>query len=429
MKDKTDDIVIKVNNIHKSFKVYHDKGGTLKEKILFAERRGYELRQVLKDITFEVRRGEVIGLIGENGCGKSTTLKLLTRIMYPDSGIIEINGRVSSLLELGAGFHPDLTGRENIYTNASIFGLTKKEIDERLNDIIDFSELEDFIDNPVRTYSSGMYMRLAFSVAINVDADILMIDEILAVGDANFQAKCFEQLRRLKHFGKTIIIVTHDTGSIERLCTRAIWINNGELMIDGKPYEAVDRYLSYMNNKRVAELDRREHQETTSLQEKEDAEAKESTAAAVEVAEIDYTANRFGTKEIEITDAFILNDKGKPTLTVRGNEDITIEICYKVNKNLPECVFGIGIYNIDGVLCYGNNTQLDRIKVENPKGIGKIMCHVNKLPLLSGTYKLNVAVVDENGRPLDFIRYYMDFNVVSEDRSVGIFTMAHNWEV
>ena len=184
---------IEVNGVTKKFKVYYDKGSELKEKILFWKRNKYENRTVLDDISFTVKKGEAIGLVGKNGCGKSTTLKLLTKIIYPDEGSIEMCGRVSSLIELGAGFHPDMTGRENIYTNASIFGLGKKEIDRRLDDIIAFSELHEFIDSPVRTYSSGMYMRLAFSVAINVDADILLIDEILAVGDANFQAKCFNK--------------------------------------------------------------------------------------------------------------------------------------------------------------------------------------------------------------------------------------------
>ena len=199
---------IEVRNVSKHFKVYYDKGSQLKERVLFRKRNAYENRVVLDNISFSIKKGEAVGLVGKNGCGKSTTLKLLTKIIYPNSGTIEMCGRVSSLIELGAGFHPDMSGRENIYTNAAIFGLTKKEIDERLDDIIAFSELEQFIDNPVRTYSSGMYMRLAFSVAINVNADILLIDEILAVGDANFQAKCFNKLREIKAEGTTIVIVS-----------------------------------------------------------------------------------------------------------------------------------------------------------------------------------------------------------------------------
>ena len=217
-----DENAIEVRNLTKTYKVYLDKGSQLKEKLLFSKRRRYEERQVLRGINFDVKKGEAIGLIGHNGCGKSTTLKLLSKIIYPDSGTIEMRGRVSSLIELGAGFHPDMSGRENIYTNASIFGLSKKEIDGRLDDIIAFSELEEFIDNPVRTYSSGMYMRLAFSVAINVDADILLIDEILAVGDVSFQAKCFNKLREIKASGTTIVIVSHSLSQIEQICDRRL---------------------------------------------------------------------------------------------------------------------------------------------------------------------------------------------------------------
>ena len=211
-----DENAIEVENISKKFRVYMDKGHTLKEKILFKKRRSYEDREVLRGISFQVKKGEAVGLIGHNGCGKSTTLKLLSKIMYPDSGEIRMKGRVSSLIELGAGFHPDMSGRENIYINASIFGLGKKEIERRLEDIIAFSELEEFIDNPVRTYSSGMYMRLAFAVAINVDADILLIDEILAVGDAGFQAKCFNYLKQIKARGTTIVIVSHSMAQMNR---------------------------------------------------------------------------------------------------------------------------------------------------------------------------------------------------------------------
>ncbi|MFR6495728.1 MAG: ABC transporter ATP-binding protein [Ruminococcus sp.] len=241
---------IVVDHVKKHFKVFLDKGQSFKERLLFRKRRRYENRQVLRDISFTVKRGEAVGLIGHNGCGKSTTLKLLTRILYPDSGTITIQGRVSSLIELGAGFHPDMSGRENIYTNASIFGLSKKEIDARLQTIIDFSELEPFIDNPVRTYSSGMYMRLAFSVAINVDADVLLIDEILGVGDVNFQAKCFQKLQEIKADGTTIVIVSHSMGQIEQICDRCIWIEDGLIKEEGIPKYVDEHYLSEMEQLR-----------------------------------------------------------------------------------------------------------------------------------------------------------------------------------
>ena len=223
--------------------MFYDKANTLKEKLLFWNRRDNDVLHILKDINLTINKGETVALIGVNGSGKSTLLKLLTKIIYPNKGKIIINGRLTSLLELGAGFHPDFSGRENIYFNASIFGLTRKEIDERLDEIIEFSELNDFIDNPVRTYSSGMYLRLAFSVAINVEADILLIDEILAVGDQHFQEKCYKRLAELKKQGKTIVIVTHALNVVKEFCDRAIWLKDGVIKEDGDSTKVVDEYL------------------------------------------------------------------------------------------------------------------------------------------------------------------------------------------
>ena len=234
---------IEVRNMTKKFNVFFFILYTLKEKLMFWNRSDKETRIVLKNINLDIKKGETVALVGVNGSGKSTLLKLMTKIIYPTKGTVKTSGKLTSLLELGAGFHPDLSGRENIYFNASIFGLSKKDIDERLDEIIEFSELADFIDNPVRTYSSGMYMRLAFSVAINVDADILLIDEILAVGDQHFQDKCFSKLEELRDSDKTIVIVTHNLNSVRKLCNRAIWINNGEVKMDGKCNDVVDAYL------------------------------------------------------------------------------------------------------------------------------------------------------------------------------------------
>ncbi|MBM6808333.1 ABC transporter ATP-binding protein [Faecalicoccus pleomorphus] len=234
---------IEVRNMSKSFKVEYDKAHTLKEKMLFWHRGNAEVHQVLKNISLDIKKGETVALIGTNGSGKSTLLKLMTRIIYPNSGSIKTYGKVTSLLELGAGFHQDFTGRENIYFNASIFGLNRSDIEKRIQQIIDFSELGHFIDNPIRTYSSGMYMRLAFSVAINVDADILLIDEILAVGDQHFQDKCYAKLEELRDSGKTIVIVTHSLGVVKQLCHRAIWIYKGEFRLDGDPTYVIDEYL------------------------------------------------------------------------------------------------------------------------------------------------------------------------------------------
>lgn len=411
-------IVIDVKNITKKFKIYFDKGSQLKERLLFHKRNRYEEREVLKGISFQVRKGEAVGLIGHNGCGKSTTLKLLTKIMYPDSGEIIMKGRISSLIELGAGFHPDMSGRENIYTNASIFGLTKKEVDARFNDIVEFSELSDFIDNPVRTYSSGMYMRLAFSVAINVDADILLIDEILAVGDTNFQTKCFNRLRELKASGMTIIIVTHDLSTIEKFCDKAIWLNDGFIIREGRSDEVVDAYFSFMNQKKIETVS----EQPEKLNQPEQSEQENNSE------EIDYSADRFGLKYAEIKKACMLNSQNIDTRIFRTGEKLTIEINYHINK-INEYVFGFGFYTLEGKCLYGNNTQIDRLKI-NPENIdGVISVDIDKLPLLSGKYILNVAIVDTDGTPMDFFRKYCEFEVVSDDRSTGWLSIEHNWRL
>jgi len=237
------DYAIKVKNMTKTFKLYSDKPNTMKERIVRGWKSKNETRTVLKDINIEIKKGETVALIGVNGSGKSTLLKLMTKIIFPNKGTVETKGKLTSLLELGAGFHPDFTGRENIYFNASIFGLTKREIDERLDKIIEFSELGEFIDSPIRTYSSGMYMRLAFAVAINVNADILLIDEILAVGDQHFQEKCFAKLEELAKSDMTIVIVSHSLSSLNKLCNRGIWIKDGEIHMDGKFKEVSEAYI------------------------------------------------------------------------------------------------------------------------------------------------------------------------------------------
>lgn len=416
--------VIEVKNITKKFKIYMDKGSQLKERLLFHKRNRYEEREVLKGISFQVKKGEAVGLIGHNGCGKSTTLKLLTKIMYPDSGEIIMKGRISSLIELGAGFHPDMSGRENIYTNASIFGLTKKEIDARLDEIIAFSELEEFIDNPVRTYSSGMYMRLAFSVAINVDADILLIDEILAVGDTNFQTKCFNRLRELKAKGMTIIIVTHDLATIEKFCDRSVWINDGLIVCEGRSDEVVDAYLNFMNRKKV-ENEPPPPENNTPVTEETPPENSEVNDSG----EIDYSANRFGLKYVEIRKAEMLNSENKDVRIFRTGDRLSVKIHYHVNKPIDEYVFGFGFYTLDGECLYGNNTQIDRIKINPQNTDGTVSVIIEKLQLIAGKYVLNVAVVDADGTPMDFYRNYCEFEVVSEKRNMGYFNIEHEWRI
>jgi ABC-2 type transport system ATP-binding protein len=443
--------IIRVNDVHKKFRVYSDKGHSLKERLLFRNRNRHEDRWVLKGIDFEAKKGEAIALIGQNGCGKSTLLKLMTRIMHPDKGNIEIEGRVSSLIELGAGFHPNMSGRENIYTNASIFGLSRKEIDARLKDIIDFSELGEYIDNPVRTYSSGMYMRLAFSVAINVDADVLLIDEILAVGDANFQVKCFERLRELKTAGVTTVIVTHDMSTAEKFCTQALWLNDGLAQASGRPAKVVDAYLAYMNERHYEQSVARERSKSAETSEKQaegsvtsaseekkfaepNSNADEATPAkdadAGEAgAQIDYSSNRFGLRHIEITKAEMLSADGVSRKIFKANEPVTVVMHYKRNKPIDGYVFGFSFVTLEGVTITGTNTRLDRLDIPNVGQTGQVCLSFDCLPLLSGKYILQVAVVDENGLPMDFYRDYMHFEVSSRDRSVGFVSIAHEWGI
>ena len=421
---------IEVKNITKSFKIFLDKGSTLKEKFLFSKRRKYENRQVLKGISFNVEKGETLALIGHNGCGKSTTLKLLTRIMYPDSGEIKMNGRVSSLIELGAGFHQDMSGRENIYINASIFGLTKKEIDERLDDIIAFSELEEFIDNPVRTYSSGMYTRLAFAVAINVNADILLVDEILSVGDENFQTKCYERMRELKASGMTIVLVTHSLGTVKTFCDKAIWINDGLIAAEGSAYEVSEAYLSYMNDKRLKEISERSAQKGNRYNQNISAEAMEYDEKG-EIITMDPSAIHYGNRRAVITNCCILNEKGEETTVVAADEKFKLKIDYRIDDaTVDELVFGMGIYTLDRVWLFGINTQVKGEK-HNFKGVkkGVVTFESEPLRLTTDLYILQVSIQDANGVPCDFYNEYSKFNVIDKSRTAGYFNYDCKWTV
>lgn len=394
---------IEVKNITKSFKVFFDKGHHLKEKLLFKSRNRFEERRVLNDISFSVKKGEAIGLIGQNGCGKSTTLKLLTKIIYPDNGTIDMKGRVSSLIELGAGFHPDMSGRDNIYTNAAIFGLTKKEIDLRLDDIIAFSELGDYIDNPVRTYSSGMYMRLAFSVAINVDADILLIDEILAVGDAAFQAKCFNRLREIKAAGTTIVIVSHAMGQIEQICDRALWIKDGELELDGVPRNTIQAYMSWIMG------DRDEIFPTKTKIKK--VEKPEKTYNAIEAKSFEYTAQdilelkkkgkivEIGNRAVEIIDYELLDGKSmKPQKRFSIGGDVCFRIQYRRNDlNIKESMCSLSIYRSDGLNCYSTNSFINTGENIKLKDEGVIELTIKKCPFMQGEYKLDISLNKDYG--------------------------------
>ena len=410
---KTDEVVISVRNVKKMFRVYRDRGNTLKDRILFAGRRKYEEHWVLNGVSFEVKRGEAIGLIGQNGCGKSTTLKMLTKILYPDEGTIEMKGRVSSLIELGAGFHPDLSGRENIYTNASIFGLSRKEIDARLEDIIAFSELEAFIDDPVRTYSSGMYMRLAFAVAINVDADILLIDEILAVGDAAFQAKCFRKLQEIKGRGTTIVIVSDAMSQLELICDRSIWVADGLVKMDGKPRDVHPRYMEWMSRKNQQEEKKKDEQET--------GEAGETDS--------DGNLKRWGSGEARMTGVKVLGADGTEKTDFSPWDPFTIHIDYTAQKQLDDAVIGLAVYRSDGTLVYGTNTLIDMSSPVTLKTAGTIDLKIEGLPASNGSYSIDLALHRPDGFNYDFWRDICTIQIADKVQTPGEIALSHHWDI
>lgn len=367
--DKTN--AIEVRNMSKQFKVEYDKANTLKTKLIFWNRKKPEFHQVLNNINLNIKKGETVALIGVNGSGKSTLLKLMTKIIYPTKGTIETDGKLTSLLELGAGFHPDFTGRENIYFNASIFGLTKKEIDARIDDIIEFSELGEFIDNPIRTYSSGMYMRLAFSVAINVDAEILLIDEILAVGDQHFQEKCYNKLRELRDSNKTIVIVTHSLEIVKDLCTRVIWIYKGELRLDGDPTYVVDEYLE-----QVAQDHKQERQKNIES-------GKQKSKAVVyidsprDISKVDSTDKQYLFKGWQISDS----DDATIHFYLDGNPmDIKVDRTYR--KDVYDAYFDhyVGFMDVNHI---GWQFQYDLTTLEKGKHKFKVECKEKECILAS----------------------------------------------
>ncbi len=458
------DIAIEVSDVKKKFKSYADKAGSLKERFLRPNSGKHDDVWVLKGISFQVKKGEAIGIIGKNGCGKSTTLKLLTRILYPNEGSVQMKGRVSSLIELGAGFHPDMTGRENIYTNASIFGIKRKEVDKRLNDIIRFSELEEYIDNPVRTYSSGMYMRLAFAVAINVDADILLIDEILAVGDSAFQKKCFEKLKEIKANGTTIVIVSHSMEQMYKICDRLIWLENGLIKKEGIPKFVGEEYLTSMEDKRLERIkqENNERQEEvekilreeakkveTEKKERQKKEKEEQEEKEREEKERLLAINRQlkKNKSLQLVSSFCRPDarrNGNGECCIKeihikdefGNEVCEFitgqkyKICIKLDnpEHFQKVVVAVGFTREDGVYCYGNFVKLED-NIHQAQLCGEEITFSFCNGFLAGNYLLDFWVQSPGKFIYDEI-IGLQVSKVKEMQTNqrGIFTMQSNWE-
>lgn len=426
---------VEMRGVTKKFRMYYDKGHTLKEKLLHKNRNKYEVREVLKGISLDIKKGEAVGLIGHNGCGKSTTLKLLTKIMYPDTGSIELSGRVSSLLELGAGFHPDMSGRENISINASIFGLGRKEIAGRMDEIIEFSELRDFIDQPVRTYSSGMYMRLAFSVAISVDADVLLIDEILGVGDVNFQAKCFHKLMEVKGAGTTIVIVSHSMDQIERICDRSIWIHDGQVKREGNPADIHREYLNYMGQRRkIMAAEKMQRDKNMRVLHREEDGAEEDTKDAPEETgeKGDCQKKRRAEKKprpeaVSIVSVMLSGREQAQKNVFRVGEMLILEIGLHAHRLVKDYFIEINLVRADGLFCYGASTASDQIACREWSGRKNVRLAFEKMNLLAGKYHFDLNIAEESGSTIYFGGNIAEFEIDAYQPERGLIYLEHEW--
>lgn len=399
---------ILVNNVSKKFRIYHERNQTIKERFVNHGRSRYEEFWALNDVSLSLPHGVTLGLIGENGSGKSTLLKIIAKILHADSGTFQTEGKVSTLLELGAGFHPELSGRENIYLNGSILGLGKKEIDEKYAQIVAFSELEKFIDMPVKNYSSGMYVRLGFAVAINVDPDILLIDEVLAVGDEAFQRKCSDKIYDFKNSGKTIVVVSHSLEAVRNLCDRVIWLDHGTVRGEGDARTVVDQYLDEVNKR------------------------EQEKAQAPGQPEPEFQGTRAGTHEIEITGVRFYDKDGKETTFFKTGDTLRCRIEYNAKMRIEGPVFGVAIFRNDGIHITGPNTKVNGFEIKSVEGLGVIEYQVERLPLLAGTYLFSSAVYDSAClKPFDHHDKMYSFKVMpgGTTETNGLAVLQNSWSL
>jgi ABC-type polysaccharide/polyol phosphate transport system ATPase subunit len=388
----------------------------------------------VQNVTFTVPAGRTLGVIGRNGSGKSTLLKLVAGITKPSEGQLHVRGRISALIELGAGFHPEISGRENVFINGIMLGLSKKEVARRFDDIVDFAELRDFIDAPVKTYSSGMYMRLGFAVAIHVDPDVLLVDEVLAVGDEGFTHKCLDKFAEFKRRGKTILLVTHSLGLVERFCDEALWMDAGTMKAMGDPKRVVGAYITDVETSEDQELAKR------------DAKARESVAVVspdepasavlpdtpieTATAPVDMfraAEGRWGSREIEITDVALIGSDGERAHVFHSGERLEVRLRLRAPVAMDDFVVGVGIFNAEGVCCYGTNTDIEELKGERIFGDAEAVFAIESLELVEGTYKLDVAIHKADGYPYDYHRLLHTFRVKSRTKDVGIYRPKHAW--
>jgi ABC-type polysaccharide/polyol phosphate transport system ATPase subunit len=392
-----------------------------------------ETFHALDGVSFRVPRGSTYAIVGRNGSGKSTMLKCIAGITKPTSGQVMVTGRISALIELGAGFHPEISGRENVFINGIMLGLTKREIARRFDEIVEFAELEPFIDAPVKTYSSGMYMRLGFAVAIHVDPDVLLVDEVLAVGDEGFTHKCLDKFAEFRRRGKTILLVTHSLGLVERFCDEALWIDAGRARAAGDPRRVVGAYITDVERSEEAALaavDARARDEADTAAAKPDPAASPSDAAVDEPPRDMFraTAGRWGSREVEITDVTFTGAEGVSTRVFHCGETMTIRLLVQARAPITDFAFGVGIFNAEGICCYGTNTEVEEYVPQLLSGEGEVRFRIESLDLVGGTYKVDVAVHRRDGLPYDYHRLLYTFRVKSRAKDVGIFRPPHRWE-
>jgi ABC-type polysaccharide/polyol phosphate transport system ATPase subunit len=408
---------IEVDNVTRIYQKYSSRHRfkTFKSSLLkgdlFKAMKPDELVTALKNVSFKVEEGTTVGIIGENGSGKSTLLKVITGIAKPTSGSVTVRGKVSALIELGAGFHPEISGRENVFINGIMLGLSKKEISQKFDEIVRFAELEEFIDAPVKTYSSGMYMRLGFSIAINVNPDVLLVDEVLAVGDAAYVPKCLDRISDFRRRKKTILFVSHDLATVKKTCDRVIWLKEGVVQTIGESKRVVDAYLQDVAEKQ-----------------EEDFEKRSQEVKAEEQIDEERREDRWGKREIEIKKTVIKSLNGQVKHVFSPHDGMIIEMEVDAYSEESDFAFGIGIYNSQGICCYGTNTILEDFEPVSIKGKGRVVCRIERINLVNGTYYLDVAVHKRDGYPFDYHRNLYSFLVSSLEKDVGIFRPDHRWE-
>jgi len=388
----------------------------------------------VRDVTFSVPAGRTLGVIGRNGSGKSTLLKLVAGITKATSGSVVVNGRISALIELGAGFHPEISGRENVFINGIMLGLSKKEVARRFDEIVDFAEIKDFIDAPVKTYSSGMYMRLGFAVAIHVDPDVLLVDEVLAVGDEGFTHKCLDKFSEFKRRGKTILLVTHSLGLVERFCDEALWMDGGSMKGLGDPKRVVGAYVTDVEiseEEQLAASDARAQEAATTVSPDEPASAvlpDNPIESATGPADMFRAAEgRWGSREIEIVDVSLTGADGERAHVFHSGEALHVRLRLRSPVAMEDFVVGIGIFNAEGVCCYGTNTDIEELRAQRILGDAEAVFSIESLDLVEGTYKLDVAVHKLDGYPYDYHRLLHTFRVKSRTKDVGIYRPKHAW--